>query len=78
MNSAAMPEVKRYRDRYRLEGGDALQGGDGGVDRREYQMLPYSAGEEVHGVASVFEDEGGGSGDGDRAGTVLSVEVPPA
>ncbi len=35
-------------------------------------------GEEVCHVVSVFEDEGGGLVDGDRAGSVLGVGVPPA
>ena len=57
-----------------FEGGDALlQGGDGGVGQARVDVAVLLQGEEVRGVVSVFEDEGGGLVDGDRAGTVFSV-----
>ena len=57
-----------------FEGGDALlQGGDGGVRQARVDVAVLLQGEEVRGVVSVFEDEGGSLVDRDRAGTVLGV-----
>ena len=64
----------RYRTDTAFEGGDALlQCGDGGVGQARVDVAVLLQGEEVCRVVSVFEDEGGGLVDGDRAGTVFSV-----
>ena len=57
-----------------FEGGDALlQSGDGRVGQARVDVAVLLQGEEVRRVVSVFEDEGGGLVDGDRAGSVLGV-----
>lgn len=64
----------RYRTDTAFEGGDALlQRGDGRVGQARVDVAVLLQGEEVRGVVSVFEDEGGSLVDGDRAGTVFSV-----
>ena len=64
----------RYRTDTAFEGGDALlQRSDGGVGQARVDVSVLLQGEEVRGVVSVFEDEGGSLVDGDRAGTVFSV-----
>ena len=64
----------RNRTDTAFEGGDALlQSGNGGVRQARVDVAVLLQGEEVRGVVSVLEDEGGSLVDGDRAGTVLSV-----
>ena len=64
----------RYRTDAAFEGGDALlQCGDGRVGQARVDVAVLLQGEEVRGVVSVFEDEGGSLVDRDRAGTVFSV-----
>lgn len=64
----------RYRTDAAFEGGDALlQRGDGRVGQARVDVAVLLQGEEVRRVVSVFEDEGGGLVDGDRAGSVLGV-----
>ena len=69
----------RYRTDAAFEGGDALlQRGNSGVGQARVDVAVLLQGEEVRGVVSVFEDEGGSLVDGDRAGTVFASGVPPA
>ena len=64
----------RHRADTAFEGGDALlQRGDGGVGQARVDVAVLLQGEEVCRIVSVFEDEGGGLVDGDRAGSVLGV-----
>ena len=64
----------RYRTDAAFEGGDALlQRGDGRVGQARVDVAVLLQGEEVRGIVSVFEDEGGSLVDRDRAGTVFSV-----
>ena len=64
----------RYRTDTAFEGGDAfLQCGDGRVGQARVDVAVLLQGEEVRGVVSIFEDEGGSLVDRDRAGTVFSI-----